>query len=134
VDPFLAVMIGLAAVFFVGVILLGVFYPGSGADQVDWRPTRSPELEHQNEIDDLAQMQEAVNARRRARGAEELTEAGLRAEIADDLREQVRRGDDALVEEDIAQMLELKNARRERKGLAPLTREELERQILGPGA
>jgi hypothetical protein len=134
VDPFLAVMIGLAAVFFVGVILLGVFYPGSGADQVDWRPTRSPELEHQNEIDDLAQMQEAVNARRRARGAKELTEAGLRAEIADDQREQIRRADDALVEEDIAQMLELKNARRERKGLAPLTREELERQILGPGA
>ena len=47
-------MIGLAAVFFLGVIALGVFYPGSGADQVDWRPTRSAELEFQNEIDDLA--------------------------------------------------------------------------------
>ena len=133
-DPFVAVMIGLAAAFFLGVIALGVFYPGSGADQVDWRPTRSPELEFQNEIDDLAQMQEAVNARRRARGAPELTEAGLREEIAEDQREQVRRADDALVEEDIAQMLALKNERRARKGLQPLTRDELERQILGPGA
>ena len=127
-------MIGLAALFFIGVIALGIFYPGSGADQVDWRPTRSPELEHQNEIDDLAQMQEAVNARRRARGAAELTEAGLREEVAEDLRDQVRRADDALVEEDITQMLALKNSRRERQGLPPLTREELERQILGPDA
>ena len=79
-------------------------------------------------------MQEAVNARRRARGAPELTEAGLREEIAEDQREQVRRADDALVEEDIAQMLALKNERRARKGLQPLTRDELERQILGPGA
>lgn len=133
-DPFVAVMIGIAAFFFVGVILLGLFYPGSGADQVDWRPTRSPELEHQNEIDDLAQMRAAVNARRRARGAQELTEAGLQAEIAEDLREQVRRADDALVEEDIAQMLALKNARRERRGLPALTREQFERQILGPDA
>ena len=133
-NPFVAVMVGILLLLLVGIVLLGLFYPGSGAEQVGWRPTRSPELEYQNEIDDLAQMQEAVNARRRARGAPELTEAGLREEIAEDQREQVRRADDALVEEDIAQMLALKNERRARKGLQPLTRDELERQILGPGA
>ena len=46
----------------------GVFYPGSGAEVLDWNPTRSPELEAQNEIDDLEQMREAANRRRR-RGA-----------------------------------------------------------------
>ena len=128
------VMIALAGLFLLAIVLLGVFYPGSGAEQVDWRPTRSAELEYQNEIDDLAQMQEAVNERRRRRGEPEITEDGLRAEIAADLREQVRRGENALVEEDIEQMLDLQNARRARKGEPPLTREELERRVLGDEA
>lgn len=130
-DAFVLVMIILVGGLFVAVLLLGLFYPGSGADQVGWRPTRSPELEHQNEIDDLAQMQEAVNRRRRARGADEITEAGIRAEVAADLRAQVVRGEDALVEQDIAEMLALKNSRRELKGLPPLTRAQLEQQVLG---
>ena len=132
-DVFVLIMILLVGGLLVVVILLGLFYPGSGADQVGWHPTRSPELEYQNEIDDLAQMQEAVNARRRARGAPEITEAGLRAEVAADQRALVARGDDALVEADIAEMLTLKNARRERRGEAPMTREELERDVLGDG-
>ena len=124
-------MILLVGGLFVFIVLLGLFYPGSGADQVGWRPTRSPELEYQNDIDDLAQMQEAVNMRRRARGAPELTAVSLHAEIVEEQRAQVLRGDGAGVEQDIAEMLALVNARRERKGEAPLTREELERDTLG---
>ena len=45
---------------------LGRWYPGSGAEQVDWKPTRSPELEAELELDDVDQMLEAQNARRRA--------------------------------------------------------------------
>ena len=130
-DPFVAVMVGIFALLVVGVILLGIFYPGSGAEQLGWRPTRSAELEYQNEIDDLDQMTEAVNERRRARGAAELTEAGLRAEVADEQRRQAEMRDGALVEEDIAQMLAAKNARREKKGLPPLSREDVERDVLG---
>ncbi len=130
-DPFAVVMIVLVGGLFVGVILLGVFYPGSGADQVDWRPTRSAEVEYQNEIDDLEQMTEAVNRRRRARGDAELTEHGLRAEVQADLAATVARGEDELAEEDIAQMLDVKNRRRAKKGLPPLTREEFERDLLG---
>jgi len=38
--------------FMIGVlVLVGHFYPGSSADLVDWKPTRSPEVEAQNEID-----------------------------------------------------------------------------------
>ena len=54
-----------------------------------WEPTRSPEVEAQNEIDDIRQMLEAQNEMRRRRGAEEMTEADLEAEVAKD--EQVRR-------------------------------------------
>ena len=64
--------------FIVGVCsLVGHFYPGSGAELVDWTPTRSPEVEAQNEIDDVRQMLEAQNEMRRRRGAPELTEADL---------------------------------------------------------
>ena len=130
-DPLVITMVVLFGGLFIGVILLGIFYPGSGADQVDWRPTRSAEVEYENEIDDLAQMTEAVNRRRRARGDAELTESGLRAEVQADLAATAARREDALAEEDIEQMLELKNARRARKGLPPLTREQLERRVLG---
>ena len=67
-DPLVITMVVLFGGLFIGVILLGIFYPGSGADQVDWRPTRSAEVDYENEIDDLVQMTEAVNRRRRARG------------------------------------------------------------------
>ncbi|MGI8749276.1 MAG: hypothetical protein ACR2J6_01790 [Thermoleophilaceae bacterium] len=62
-------------VFFALVVVVGIFlaigkwYPGSGAEQVDWRPTRSPELEVQLELDDVDQMIEAQNAPPRLRGA-----------------------------------------------------------------
>jgi hypothetical protein len=85
----------LFGILFVGGILLalGRWYPGSGAEQVDWRPTRSPELEAQLELDDVDQMLEAQNARRRASGRPERTEEDVRAQVAEDerLREQLRR-------------------------------------------
>jgi hypothetical protein len=90
VDPFAAIMLGGLALLLVALLLLGRFYPGSGAKQLDWRPTRSPELEVQNEIDDMDQMREAVNRRRRARGEAELTEDDLRARVAEDQSEKLR--------------------------------------------
>src|ERR671917_1147404 len=78
----------------VGVFLaLGRWYPGSGAEQVDWRPTRSPEVEAELELDDVDQMLEAQNARRRASGRPERTEDDIRAQVAEDerWREELRR-------------------------------------------
>jgi hypothetical protein len=73
--------------FIIGALLLvGHFYPGTSADLVDWTPTRSPEVEAQNEIDDVRQMLEAQNEMRRRRGAEEITEADLHAGVAEDER------------------------------------------------
>jgi hypothetical protein len=78
--------IGLIA-FLVGVLLVvGHFYKGSDADLIDWRPTRSPEVEAQNEIDDVRQMLEAQNEMRRRRGVPELTEAELHRSVAEEER------------------------------------------------
>jgi hypothetical protein len=77
-----------------GILLaLGKWYPGSGAEQVDWRPTRPPEAEAALEVDDIEQMLEAQNARRRATGRRELTEDDVRAQVAADerWREELRR-------------------------------------------
>jgi hypothetical protein len=77
--------------FMIGVlVLVGHFYPGSSADLVDWKPTRSPEVEAQNEIDDIRQMMEAQNEMRRRRGAPEMTEAELREKVAEDERLRLR--------------------------------------------
>jgi uncharacterized protein YkwD len=77
--------------FIVGALLLvGHLYPGTSADLVDWKPTRSPEVEVQNEIDDVRQMLEAQNEMRRRRGAPELTEDDLHAGVAEDERLRLR--------------------------------------------
>ena len=71
--------------FLVGVlVLVGHFYPGSGADLVDWRPTRSYEDEIRLEEDDVQQMISAQNEMRRRRGAPEMTEEELRKKVAED--------------------------------------------------
>jgi hypothetical protein len=81
-------------VLMVGVLfLIGHFYKGNSADLVDWRPTRSPEVEAQNELDDVRQMLEAQNEMRRRRGAPEIDEDELRAEVEEEERERLRRGD-----------------------------------------
>jgi hypothetical protein len=78
-------------VFLVGVLLVvGHFYPGSSASLVDWFPTRSPEVEAQNEIDDVRQMMEAQNEMRRRRGAPEMTEEELHRGVAEDERMRMR--------------------------------------------
>jgi hypothetical protein len=90
VDPFALIMLAIVGGLLVAFLLLGRFYPGSGAKQLDWRPTRSAEVELRNEIDDEEQMFEAINARRRARGEAELTGEAVRARVAEDLAERHR--------------------------------------------
>ena len=60
---------------------------------VDWKPTRSPEVEAQNEIDDVRQMVEAQNEMRRRRGVPELDENRLRADVEVEEIERLQRGD-----------------------------------------
>ena len=69
------VLITLAMVGFIVavLVLLARSYPGSGADLLDWEPTRDYETEFKLEQDDVAQMIAAQNEYRRRRGAPELT-------------------------------------------------------------
>lgn len=67
-------------------LAIGKWYPGSGAEQIDWKPTRSIEDEVQLELDDVDQMLEAQNERRRASGRKELTEDGIRADVQEEER------------------------------------------------
>jgi hypothetical protein len=89
-DAFTVVFGGLLAFFVITVLLLGVFSKRSARDFLDWKPTRSPEAEVQNEIDDVEQMIEAQNELKRRRGAPEITEEEIEARVRED-REQQRR-------------------------------------------
>ena len=90
---FILLTIGMVGFIVLLLVLLARAYPGSGADLVDWRPTRSPELEAQLEVEDVAQMIEAQNLYRRRRGAPDLTEADAERMAREDeaIRERARR-------------------------------------------
>lgn len=78
----------------VGVLfLIEHFYTGNNAELLDWKPTRSPEVEAQNEIDDVRQMLDAQNEMRRRRGVAERSEQELRAEVEAEELEKLRRRD-----------------------------------------
>lgn len=87
VDPrmdFILVSTGMIALIVLVLVLLGNAYPGSGADLVDWKPTRSYEDEARLELDDVQQMMDAQNEMRRRRGAEDMTEADLQQMVEED--------------------------------------------------
>jgi hypothetical protein len=88
------VMVGIFVAFLAGILLLGLYSPRSGADVLDWRPTRSPEAEAENEVDDMAQMLEASNALRRRRGAPERSADDIAGAVDADQRELDRRARD----------------------------------------
>ena len=91
-------VIGLIVVI---LVLLARAYPGSGADLVDWKPTRSHELEAQLEVDEVQQMLAAQNEYRRRRGAPELTEDDANAMAREDeaIRERARRSHEGRLDE-----------------------------------
>jgi hypothetical protein len=81
VDPFTVIFGGTLAFFIVLVLLLGLFSKRSALDILDWKPTRSPEVEAQNDVDDIAQMIAAQNELRRKRGLPERDEEEIEASV-----------------------------------------------------
>ncbi|WP_354697788.1 hypothetical protein DSM112329_03431 [Paraconexibacter sp. AEG42_29] len=130
-DPFAVIILGGLGGLIVACLLLGKYYPGNGQDILDWHPTRSPEVEAQNEVDDLEQMLEAANRRRRKRGAPELTEESMRLAVAQDVKASHERADENAAAQEIAQMLEIKNRRRARKGLPAITEDQYRAELEG---
>jgi hypothetical protein len=74
------------------LVLLAKLYPGTGADLLDWQPTRSYETEVELESQDIDQMIEAQNAYRRKRGEREITEDEVRMDV---VRDEVQRLSDS---------------------------------------
>ena len=95
------VTVGMILLIAAVLVLVARAYPGSGADLVDWKPTRSHEVEAQLELDDVEQMLAAQNEYRRRRGAAELTEddANRMAREDEAVRERARRSYDGKLDE-----------------------------------
>ena len=81
-DTFPLIVLGGIGVVVALLVLIARFYPGSGADLLDWRPTRSYETQVELEMEDVQQMIEAQNEYRRRRGERELTEDEVRESVA----------------------------------------------------
>lgn len=95
--------------FFLGFLLLlflifaaiGKYHPASPREFLDWEPARSPEVEAELELDDIDQMLEAQNERRRASGRPERSEEDVSMQVQedrqfiDDYAERVKREDEA---------------------------------------
>jgi hypothetical protein len=90
---FIFLTLGMVGFIVLVLVLLARAYPGSGADLVDWRPTRSYEDEARLETEDIQQMIEAQNEMRRRRGKRELTRADASRMAQEDeaIRERQRR-------------------------------------------
>ena len=91
---------GFLLILFLIFAAIGKYHPLSGAEVLDWKPTRSPEVEAELELDDVDQMLEAQNARRRASGRPERTEDDISMQVQEDRRfiddyaERVKREED----------------------------------------
>lgn len=128
-DPFALIIVSLLGALVIWLLVLGRYYPGSGADVVDWRPTRSVDAEVELELRDVAEMLDAQNRRRRARGQEELTERGIEQRVADDRRELAARRDSYLADQDLEGLLVATNLRRRKRGRRDLTLEQLRAEL-----
>ncbi len=91
-------MVGLIVLL---LVLLARAYPGSGADLVDWRPTRSYEDEARLETEDVQQMIDAQNEMRRRRGKPELKRSDVSRMAREDqeIRERQRSSYDDRLDE-----------------------------------
>ena len=91
-DPYFGIAMVVMLLVLIGIFLaLGKWYPGSGAEQLDWKPTRSYEDEIRLELEDVDQMVEAQNERRRRSGRAEISEDSIRAEVEEEERLQAER-------------------------------------------
>src|SRR5215212_6657898 len=92
-----AFFLGFFLILFLIFAAIGKYHPVSGAEVLDWKPTRSPEVEAELELDDVDQMLAAQNERRRARGEAERTEDDVSMQVhedrqfIDDYAERIRR-------------------------------------------
>jgi transcription initiation factor TFIIIB Brf1 subunit/transcription initiation factor TFIIB len=132
VDPYALVILSSVGALVLFVWLLGKYYPGSGLEQIGMRSAREiAESREELEAQDLDQMIEAHNERRRARGEAELTATDIEMRVMNELREQQQRREQYLADRELDQLLEATNARRRKRGLPERTREQAKQEFGG---
>jgi hypothetical protein len=137
-DPFALVIIAIVVALIIWVALVGRYSPGGGLDQLGISTSKEiSERRSALEADDLQQMVDARNARRRARGEAEVSADDLEMQIMADINAQRRRDaeqakarqSDADAERELDDLLEATNARRRARGLPERTREDAKREF-----
>jgi hypothetical protein len=98
---FILLSLGMVGFIVLLLVLLARAYPGSGADLVDWRPTRSYEDEARLETEDIQQMIDAQNEMRRRRGKPDLKRSDVSQMAREDqeIRERQRSSYDDRLDE-----------------------------------
>jgi hypothetical protein len=134
VDSFAIVVFAALAALLLWVWMLGRANQGRGMEQFGMRSARQiTEDREEMDAEDLTQMLEAHNARRRRRGEADVTVADLERQVMTDFAEQRRRREAYLADRELDQLLEATNARRRAKGLPERTRDDVQREF-GPDA
>lgn len=130
-DPFAIIILAGFAALAVWIAVLGRF-SGTGLEQLDWKSARDvTESREALEADDLTQMLDAHNARRRMRGEAEVKLEDLELRVMEDLSEQSRRREQYLADRELDELLEATNVRRRARGLPERTREDARREFGG---
>jgi len=130
-DPFTVIILAGLVAFVIWVAVLGRF-SGSGLELLDWKSAREvTESRESLEAEDLAQMIEASNARRRRRGEPEVTLEDLELRVMQENHDQNRLRERYLADRELDELLEATNARRRARGLPERTREEARREFGG---
>ena len=133
-DSFALVLLAGLAVLVLWAWILGRANQSRGMELFGLRSARQiTERREELEAEDLAQMLEAHNARRRRRGEADMTVADLERRVLEDFNEQRRRREAYLADRELDELLEATNARRRARGLPERTREEVRREF-GAGA
>ena len=130
VDPFAIVLLVGLACLVLWVWMLGRANHGRGLEQMGLRSARQiTEDREALEAEDLAQMLEAHNARRRRRGEADVTVADMEQRVAQDVSEHLRRREQYLAERELDELLEATNARRRARGLPERSRADVQREF-----
>lgn len=139
-DPFALVLIAALLALVIWVLLLGRYAPGSGLEQLGLKTgSEISERRASLEAEDLAQMLEARNRRRRARGEAEVSADDFEMQVMADINAQRRRDQEqaealrqqSLADRELDELLEATNARRRARGLPERTREDVKREFGG---
>lgn len=129
-DAFTAVIIVGVLIVVIFVFVLGKANERAPLGYLGLRSAQEiTETKEALDAEDLVQMLEASNARRRARGEPERSVEDIELQVMNEVSEQRRRRDALMADRELDQLLEATNARRRARGLPERTLDEVRREF-----